>query len=110
MRPVLGSFCVLGAMIATALSIAMFAYPLVWALALAWGLGLGFYVLAAARRGRVLTPVPLLAAASSTAVLFGPVVYTTGAAVALPWAGLYAAMLLGGGASMQMMYRPPKPD
>lgn len=97
-----------GAVLATALSILMFSYPLLWVAVLAWGLGIAFYVLAAIRKGQVLTPVPLLVAAAQTVVLFGPVIHSTGPLVALPWAGIHAAILVGGAASIQMLMNPPE--
>ncbi|MBJ7446285.1 MAG: hypothetical protein JHC81_02025 [Brevundimonas sp.] len=93
---------------ATALSIVMFSYPLLWVAVLAWGLAIAVYVLAAFRKGQVLTPVPLVVTAAQTVVLFGPVIHSTGLLVALPWVGIHTAVLLGGAASIQMLWNPPK--
>ena len=45
---------------ATALSNLTFSYTLLWVAVWAWGLAIAFYVLAAFRKGHVLTLVPLL--------------------------------------------------
>ena len=93
---------------ATALSILMFSYPLLWVAVLAWGLAIAVYVLVAFRKGQVLTPVPLVVTAAQTVVLFGPVIHSTGLLVALPWVGIHTAVLLGGAASIQMLWKPTK--
>ena len=105
MKPAFGSVCILLAAAATALSIAMCAYPLFWPMALSWGLAVAFYILAAVRRGRVLTPLPAVVALANAVVLFVPIGYSTGVVLALGWAAIYLAILLAGGTSFQMLVR-----
>jgi hypothetical protein len=104
-KPGLGWVCILLALVATALSIAMCAYPQFWIMALSWGLAVAFYILAAVHRGRVLTPLPSLIALANAVVLFVPIGYSAGVVLAMGWAAIYLAILLAGGTSIQMLIR-----